>query len=64
MVFHAPESGGVPFFEILAAEFQEVLEWICKSYMSLFFSHVILTKTLGFLWAIEIQAQLSQQMDL
>ena len=50
--------------ELLATEFQGVLDQSCNSKIPVVFTHVVLTKTLGVFQAIDIQSHLSQQMDL
>ena len=49
---------------ILAAEWRGVLVRSCNSKRTLFFSHVVLTKTLGIRRAREIRERITRRMDI
>ena len=64
--WYATPSGSVGrrLTEILAAEWQSVLNRSCKSGITLVFAHVILTKMLGVRMAREIRERFKRSMDL
>ena len=64
--WYATPTGAVGsrFTSILAVEWQGVIDRSWSSEISLVFTHVVLTKTLGVRRAREIRARITRQMDL